>query len=177
MTTLKSSARLLIMLVNAVLLLGSTNAFQQTPSFGTRSNSASRTQLFGTPMGPMARAKKMMEPEEYNRVVEEKMKQSGMTREEAESEYNAFLENPPEYYALDQKEKYYRKMGYKNSREGRIAEAEKEGRGDEVRAQIEAVEQQGKFKAFGVLGFFVAIFLYLREMYQADPENFNSGIL
>eukprot|EP00547_Thalassionema_nitzschioides_P018228 CAMPEP_0194244502 /NCGR_PEP_ID=MMETSP0158-20130606/11464_1 /TAXON_ID=33649 /ORGANISM="Thalassionema nitzschioides, Strain L26-B" /LENGTH=132 /DNA_ID=CAMNT_0038980015 /DNA_START=241 /DNA_END=639 /DNA_ORIENTATION=+ len=129
------------------------------------------------PMGPLTRARKAADPDDYNRVVEEKMKQSGMTRDAAEREYNDYLEQPPEYYAISQKERYYRKMGYKNSREGRIAEAEKEGRGDEVRAEIERVEKEGQFKAFGVLGLFVVVFLGLREVYLSDPENFITGIL
>jgi len=54
-------------------------------------------------MGPLARAKKMMDPEEYNRAVEQKMAQDGLTRQQAEAEYNQFLENPPFYYALDKK--------------------------------------------------------------------------
>jgi hypothetical protein len=51
----------------------------------------------------MARLKKLQDPEEYNRVVEQKMKRSKMTREEAEADYNQFLENPPFYYALEKK--------------------------------------------------------------------------
>lgn len=54
-------------------------------------------------MGPVARAKKMMDPKEYNRIVEQKMAQEGLTRQQAEAEYNQFLENPPFYYALDKK--------------------------------------------------------------------------
>ena len=54
-------------------------------------------------MGPLARAKKMMDPDDYNRVVEEKMRKSKMSREEAEADYNNFLENPPFYYALEKK--------------------------------------------------------------------------
>ncbi len=60
--------------------------------------------LFATPpVGPIARAKKAMDPKEYNRVVEERMKKSGMSKEEAEADYNSFLENPPFYYALEKK--------------------------------------------------------------------------
>jgi hypothetical protein len=60
-----------------------------------------------TPVGPMARLKKLQDPKEYNRVVEEKMKRSKMTREEAEADYNQFLENPPFYYALEKKVRCY----------------------------------------------------------------------
>ena len=59
--------------------------------------------LFAAPVGPVARAKKLMDPEEYDRVVKERMKQSKMTRQEAEDDYNNFLENPPFYYALEKK--------------------------------------------------------------------------
>ena len=45
----------------------------------------------------------MMDPKEYNRIVEQKMAQEGLTRQQAEAEYNQFLENPPFYYALDKK--------------------------------------------------------------------------
>ena len=54
-------------------------------------------------MGPVARAKKMANPKEYNRIVEQKMEMEGLTRQQAEAEYNQFLENPPFYYALDKK--------------------------------------------------------------------------
>ena len=63
----------------------------------------SSTSLLMAQMGPVARAKKMMDPKEYNRIVEQKMAQEGLTRQQAEAEYNQFLENPPFYYALDKK--------------------------------------------------------------------------
>jgi hypothetical protein len=65
--------------------------------------STTSTALRMARMGPLARAKKMMDPDEYNRVVEQKMAQDGLTRQQAEAEYNQFLENPPFYYALDKK--------------------------------------------------------------------------
>ena len=55
-------------------------------------------------MGPVARAKKMLDPDDYSRIVEQKMQQDGLTRRQAEDEYNQFLENPSFYYALDKKE-------------------------------------------------------------------------
>ena len=54
-------------------------------------------------MWAIARAKKMMDPQDYNRIVEQKMKQEGLTRQQALDEYNVFLENPSFYYALDKK--------------------------------------------------------------------------
>jgi len=158
-----------------IILSSSSNAFQQSgrllalhPNIQARSSPLTTTTvLYGTPVGPLARARKAMDPDEYNRIVEEKMKQDGLTKSEAETEYNNFLENPPAYYALEKREKYYKKLGYKSTREGRIGEAEKEGRGDAVRAEIEAIEQEGSIKAFSVLGVFVALFLYLRTKFYA----------
>lgn len=86
-----------------------------TPPIGPRSDNAlskrkqitgtveRSSKLFASPVGPMARAKKLMDPKEYNRVVEERMKKSNLSREEAEEDYNNFLENPPFYYALEKK--------------------------------------------------------------------------
>jgi hypothetical protein len=65
--------------------------------------STSTTSLHMAQMGPVARAKKMANPQEYNRIVEQKMEMEGLTRQQAEAEYNQFLENPPFYYALDKK--------------------------------------------------------------------------
>jgi hypothetical protein len=62
-----------------------------------------QSRLFAAPVGPVARAKKMMDPKEYDRVVKERMKKSGLSRQEAEDDYNNFLENPPFYYALEKK--------------------------------------------------------------------------
>jgi hypothetical protein len=62
-----------------------------------------KSSLFAAPVGPVAMVKKLQDPKEYNRVVEEKMKKSKMTREEAEADYNEFLGNPPFYYALEKK--------------------------------------------------------------------------
>ena len=59
--------------------------------------------LFAAPVGPVARFKKLQDPKEYDRVVKERMKKSKITREEAEVDYNDFLENPPFYYALEKK--------------------------------------------------------------------------
>jgi len=63
----------------------------------------SKSSLFAAPAGPVARLKKLQDPKDYNRVIEEKIKNSKMTREEAEADYNDFLENPPFYYALEKK--------------------------------------------------------------------------
>lgn len=78
------------------------NSRYDTSSYHIKSSSSTMI-LHATPIGPMARLKKMQDPEEYNRVIEQKMKRSKMTREEAEADYNQFLENPPFYYALEKK--------------------------------------------------------------------------
>lgn len=127
-------------------------------------------------MGPIARAKKMMDPQDYNRVVEQKMKQEGLTRDQAEDEYNAFLENPSFYYALDKKEEYYKSLGYKDIFEGMIGEAEKEGRGDEVRERIAKFRQTNRIKAYSVLAVFILSFCYLYNLYHEDPSNFLTGL-
>jgi len=70
-----------------------------------------KSSLFAAPVGPVAMVKKLQNPKEYNRVVEEKMKKSKMTREEAEADYNEFLENPPFYYALEKKVRNFGSAG------------------------------------------------------------------
>ena len=92
----------------AVGVLPSAEAFTFAPSIRQQSSSTSSstrpsTSLSMAQMGPVARAKKLMDPKEYNRIVEQKMAQEGLTRQQAEAEYNQFLENPPFYYALDKK--------------------------------------------------------------------------
>lgn len=134
------------------------------------------TALSAAPIGPVARAKKMMDPQEYNRVVEEKMKKEKLTREQVEEQYNQFLENPGFYYALDKKEEYYKSLGYKDIFEGMIGEAEKAGNGEEVRERIETFKRNSQIKAYSTITFFIAAFLYVRSIYIADPENFLPGI-
>jgi len=46
-------------------------------------------------MGPLARAKKLADPVQYDRVVSEKMAKKGISGERAKAEYNDSLENPP----------------------------------------------------------------------------------
>ena len=127
-------------------------------------------------MGPVARAKKMMDPADYERVVTQKMKKEGLSRKEAEEEYNAFLENPSFYYALDKKEEYYKSLGYKDILEGMIGEAEKEGKGDEVRARITEFQRTSKIKAYSVLIVFILSFCYAYNLYHEDPSSFLPGL-
>jgi len=127
-------------------------------------------------MGPIARAKKAMDPQDYDRVVKQKMKQEGLTRQQAEEEYNSFLENPSFYYALDKKEQYYKSLGYKDIFEGMIGEAEKEGRRDEVREQMTKFRQTNQIKAYSVLFIFILSFAYTYNIYHQDPSNFLPGL-
>lgn len=85
----------------------------------------------------------------------------GITREEAEKEYNAYLDNPNEY-ALNKGEVYYKSLGYKTLMDGVIGEAEKEGRGDEVRARIEKFNKESKLKGLATIGTFITLFFYLK---------------
>lgn len=127
-------------------------------------------------MGPMARAKKAMDPQDYERVVQTKMKQDGLGRKQAQDEYNAFLENPSFYYALDKKEEYYKSLGYKDIFEGMIGEAEKEGRGEEVRERIAKFRRTSQIKAYSVLAVFILSFCYAYNLYHEDPSNFLPGL-
>mmetsp|Transcript_5676 Transcript_5676/g.10763 ORF Transcript_5676/g.10763 Transcript_5676/m.10763 type:complete len:183 (-) Transcript_5676:77-625(-) len=158
-----------------------TSGFFQHASIG-QSYSATPTKktntpitLHATPIGPMARLKKMQDPEEYNRVIEQKIKRSKMTREEAEADYNQFLENPPFYYALEKKEEYYKSLGYKDIFEGMIGEAVKEGKGDEMRQRIAKFRLQSKIKAATVLITAIVVFFWVQTIYNADPEHFLKG--
>lgn len=53
--------------------------------------------------------------------------------------------------------------------EGVIGEAEKEGKGDEVRARIEEFQKQSKLKGLATIGFFIVIFFYYKLSYVPDP--------
>lgn len=94
--TKRSTAYLLLALATAA------SAF--TPLNHATKTISRKSSLFAAPVGPLARAKKLLDPEEYNRVIQEKMKRSkGLSRAEAEEDYNNFLESPPFYYALEKK--------------------------------------------------------------------------
>jgi hypothetical protein len=127
-------------------------------------------------MGPVARAKKLMDPADYNRVIEQKMKKDRLTRTQAEEEYNTFLENPGFYYALDKKEEYYKSLGYKDMFEGMIGEAEKEGRGDEVRERLAKFRQTNQIKAYSVLTVALVTLCFFYNLYHEDPASFLPGL-
>jgi len=134
-------------------------------------------------------------------TVEQLMFINGLTEEEAKAEYNAYLENPNNYalakvskfnlvgckvfnlrchnvldhlfYSLiPQGEAYYQKLGYKSLMEGVIGEAEKEGRGDEVRERIEAFKRKSQLKAYSVIGTAIIVLFAYKISYDIDPTLF-----
>mmetsp|Transcript_6789 Transcript_6789/g.9989 ORF Transcript_6789/g.9989 Transcript_6789/m.9989 type:complete len:187 (-) Transcript_6789:101-661(-) len=172
-------------LVSLVLVVSSVTAFgvhRQIPSSNAatraliESDSKFSTRLYAGMVGPIARAKKAMDPKEYNRVVEERMKRDKLSRAEAEADYNSFLENPPFYYALEKKEEYYQKLGYKDIFEGMIGEADKEGKGEEMRERISSFKRKSKIKAAAVLVFAIGGFFYLQSLYAENPLLFKGGL-
>ena len=74
-------------------------------------------------IGPL---QKTTNRQEYDKVVDGLMFAQGITKKEAEKEYNAYLDNPNNY-ALQKGEAYYKSLGYKKLMDGVIGEAEKEG--------------------------------------------------
>lgn len=64
-------------------------------------------------------------------------------------------------------EEYYKSLGYKSFMDGVIGEAEKEGKGDEVRQRIDEFKKQSQIKAYAVLTFFVSALVYYKITY--DP--------
>jgi len=154
--------------------------------------------------------------QEYNKVVDGLMYTRGITREEAEKEYNAYLDNPNNY-ALEKGEAYYKSLGYKKLMDGVIGEvknsfffvvtkdnllreelylsfnfptalllnkthfhnfdskslfrsqAEKEGRGEEVRARVEKFRKDSNLKGLITIGAFIALGFYLKITYPYVP--------
>lgn len=52
--------------------------------------------------------------------------------------------------------------------EGVIGEAEKEGKGDEVRARIEEFQKQSKLKGLATITFFITLFFWYKAQYVPD---------
>jgi len=50
--------------------------------------------------------------------------------------------------------------------DGVIGEAEKEGKGDEVRARIAEFKKQSQLKAYAVIAFFICVLTYLNLTYE-----------
>mmetsp|Transcript_6660 Transcript_6660/g.19199 ORF Transcript_6660/g.19199 Transcript_6660/m.19199 type:complete len:99 (-) Transcript_6660:2407-2703(-) len=92
----------------------------------------------------------------------------GITREEAEKEYDAYLNNPNDY-ALNKGEAYYKSLGYKNLMDGVIGEAEKEGRGEEVRERIEKFRKESQLKGLATISTFIALGFYLKITHPYVP--------
>ena len=69
-------------------------------------------------------------------------------------------------------EEYYTSLGYSSLMEGVLAEAEKDGRGDEVRDRIEKFKKDSQIKAYGVIGFFILTFTACKVAYENDPSLF-----
>jgi len=116
-------------------------------------------------IGPL---QKTTNRQEYNKVVDGLMYTRGITREEAEKEYNAYLDNPNNY-ALEKGEAYYKSLGYKKLMDGVIGEAEKEGRGEEVRARVEKFRKDSNLKGLITIGAFIALGFYLKITYPYVP--------
>eukprot|EP00533_Pseudo-nitzschia_delicatissima_P009050 CAMPEP_0116111940 /NCGR_PEP_ID=MMETSP0327-20121206/18713_1 /TAXON_ID=44447 /ORGANISM="Pseudo-nitzschia delicatissima, Strain B596" /LENGTH=161 /DNA_ID=CAMNT_0003605205 /DNA_START=54 /DNA_END=539 /DNA_ORIENTATION=+ len=121
----------------------------------TRSSVISSTSLGAGPL------QKFTNRAEYNKVVDGLMFTKGLDRADAEKEYDAFLQNPNDY-ALNKGEAYYKSLGYKNLMEGVIGEAEKEGRGDEVRARVEKFNQDSFIKGMATITFFILLGFYAK---------------
>eukprot|EP00545_Synedropsis_sp_CCMP1620_P012276 CAMPEP_0119013806 /NCGR_PEP_ID=MMETSP1176-20130426/9007_1 /TAXON_ID=265551 /ORGANISM="Synedropsis recta cf, Strain CCMP1620" /LENGTH=172 /DNA_ID=CAMNT_0006966925 /DNA_START=35 /DNA_END=553 /DNA_ORIENTATION=+ len=119
-------------------------------------------------LGPIS---KMAQGKEYKKVVETYMKEKGLTRAEAEKEYDKYLENPNDFM-LSKRADYYISLGYKGFEDGVIGEAEKEGRGDEMREKMADFKRESKIKGFTVIGTFIALFAYLKVTHDADPVAF-----
>eukprot|EP00586_Coscinodiscus_wailesii_P021805 CAMPEP_0172491072 /NCGR_PEP_ID=MMETSP1066-20121228/21763_1 /TAXON_ID=671091 /ORGANISM="Coscinodiscus wailesii, Strain CCMP2513" /LENGTH=131 /DNA_ID=CAMNT_0013259915 /DNA_START=165 /DNA_END=560 /DNA_ORIENTATION=+ len=117
-------------------------------------------------VGPLLKTK------EYKKTVENIMATKGLSRKEAEADYNAYLENPTNY-ALNKGENYYKGLGYKNLMEGVIGEAEKEGRGDEVRERIAAFKRKSRIKAAAVLVTAISALAYYKGSYVPDVPPLN----
>ncbi|GMI45407.1 hypothetical protein TrCOL_g1587 [Triparma columacea] len=100
------------------------------------------------------------------------MDRQSLSRDEAEKEYNKFKMNPNDY-ALEKGEEYYASLGYKSLMDGVITEAEKDGRGDEVRERISKFKRDSQLKAYAVIGTVIVLFLAAKLQYEADPSFFN----
>lgn len=56
-----------------------------------------------------------------------------------------------------------------------IGEAEKEGKGDEMRERLNKFRLQSKIKAAAVLVLAILGLFYIQTIYNADPEHFLKG--
>mmetsp|Transcript_25222 Transcript_25222/g.47415 ORF Transcript_25222/g.47415 Transcript_25222/m.47415 type:complete len:174 (-) Transcript_25222:25-546(-) len=109
--------------------------------------------------------------DEENKILDEMVRQKSISREQAEAEYKKYKMNPNDY-ALMKGEEYYTSLGYSSLMEGVLAEAEKDGRGDEVRDRIEKFKKDSQIKAYGVIGVFILTFAACKVAYENDPSLF-----
>jgi hypothetical protein len=56
-----------------------------------------------------------------------------------------------------------------------IGEAEKEGKGEEMRKRIDKFRLESKIKAAAVLMVAIVGFFWIQTLYNADPEHFLKG--
>ena len=75
----------------------------------------------------------------------------------------------------DCKEEYYQSLGYKDIFEGMIGEAEKEGKGDEMRDRLAKFRLRSKVKAAAVLVVAIVGLFWVQSIYNMDPEHFLKG--
>lgn len=101
------------MLKKAVLLFLVALPFLSTAFVGQGlpRSSVSKTSLS---IGPLQR---LTNKKDYEKTITGLMQAKGYTREQAEKEYNAYLDNPTNY-ALNKGEAYYKSLGYKTLMEG-----------------------------------------------------------
>ena len=81
--------------------------------------------------------------EEDERIITQIMDSKGLSRSAAEADYKNYASDPNSY-ALAKGEEYYRSLGYEKLMDGVIGEAEKEGRGAEVKARIEKFKRESR---------------------------------
>lgn len=63
-------------------------------------------------------------------------------------------------------------MGYKDFFDGMVQEADKEGKGDEMRERLAKFKLQSKIKATAVLIIAIVGLFWVQSIYNADPEHF-----
>ena len=79
---------------------------------------------------------------------------------------------PLSEYALNKGEAYYQSLGYTKLMDGVVGEAEKEGRGEEVRERIAAFKRKSQIKGLTVIGLGGSIFMGLKVYSEYDPAGF-----